>query len=119
MGWQLAFSWYFDDSKCGSERRQHKTEVFNQFGWKTESGFCYGKFTYDNSIKSSGLPYEQKNFTVMPFSKITNLGKKKDDGQPIDITHTNNHIFILCSFLPAALFFPSLTYGKLEFAQST
>ena len=29
------------------------------------------------------------------------------------------HIFILCSFLPAALFFPSLTYGKLEFAQST
>ena len=26
---------------------------------------------------------------------------------------------ILCSFLPAALFFPSLTYGKLEFAQYT
>ena len=87
---------YKIEQRSKAHKKSTKTEVFNQFGWKTESGFCFGRFTYDNNIKSTGLPYEQKKFTVIPFSKINNLGIK-EDGDPIDVIHTNNHIFILYS----------------------
>lgn len=70
-------------------------EIFNQFGWKTESGYCFGKFEYSNSLNSTGLPYEQKQFTVMPFSKINNFGAKIEGQEPVDIAQTNGHIFLL------------------------
>ena len=72
-----------------------KIEVYNQFGWKTGVGYCFGSFKYSNSENSTGLPYEQTIFTVMPFSKINREGKKKDGEEPIDILHTDNHIFLL------------------------
>ena len=85
---------YKIEQRSISYRKSTKTEVFYQFGWKTESGFCFGYFTYDNNMKSTGLPYEQKKFTVLPYLKINNLGIKQD-GVPIDVVHTNNHIFML------------------------
>ena len=66
------------------------SERFYQFGWKTETGFCFGNFNY-----SSYLPYEVKKFTVVPFAKIDNQGNKVNRAEPISITHTHNHIFIL------------------------
>ena len=77
------------------DKKSIKIDVFNQFGWKTESGYCYGNFNYNNSIKSTGLPYELKNFIVIPFAKITNEGEKIMGEEPKDVMHTNNHIFML------------------------
>ena len=66
------------------------SERFYQFGWKTETGFCFGNFNYSNY-----LPDELKQFTVIPFAKIDNQGKKDIKADPISVTHTQNHIFIL------------------------
>ena len=61
-----------------------------QFGWKTETGFCFGLFK-----KYSIVPSEIKKFTVIPFVKITRDGGKEIELEPISITHSQNHIFIL------------------------
>ena len=86
---------YRTEQRSVSQTTSKKLEVFNQFGWKTESGYCYGFFKYDNNLKSTGLPHELKNFTVVPFAKITSSGKKETGIEPICILHTVNHIFIL------------------------
>ncbi len=83
-----------NEQRSVGDKKSIKLDVFNQFGWKTESGFCYGYFTYDNNTKSTGLPREQKNFIVVPFTKITSQGQK-ETGEPNCIVHTNNHIFLL------------------------
>ena len=83
-----------NEQRSTGDKKSIKLDVFSQFGWKTESGFCYGNFQYDNNAKSTGLPRELKNFTVMPFAKITNQGQKVI-GEPKCVLHTNNHIFIL------------------------
>ena len=61
-----------------------------QFGWKTETGFCFGNYS-----NYSSLPHEVKKFTVIPFAKITSYGNKEICLEPISITHTKNHIFTL------------------------
>ena len=86
---------YKFDQRITGDKTSSKCEVLHQFGWRTDTGYCFGQFSYDNNLKSPGLPYEQKTFTVMPFSKITRQGDKKDGLEPIDIMHTNNHIFLL------------------------
>ena len=68
------------------------SERFYQFGWKTETGYCFGNFNYSNY-----LPDELNQFTVIPFAKIDNQGKKEIKADPISVTHTQNHIFILYS----------------------
>ena len=83
------------DTRIVGDKKSMKLDVFSQFGWKTESGFCYGNFTYDNSIKSPGLPHELKKFTVIPFAKINKQGAKEIEIEPKSVVHTNNHIFIL------------------------
>jgi len=85
---------YKEMEKSSGDGNSSDNELLNQFGWKTDSGYCFGQFNYDRK-GSYGLPYEQKNFTVMPFSRITNQGEKEHKQQPIDITHSHNHIFIL------------------------
>ena len=87
---------YRTEQRSVAEKKTMKIDVFNQFGWKTESGYCYGNFKYDNNLKkSTGLPYELKNFTVIPFAKISSQGQKETDCEPNCVVHTNNHIFIL------------------------
>ena len=71
--------------------RTQVLDVMSKFGWKTESGFCFGNFTYD----SNGLPNELRSFTVVPFAKISTSGTKDIGEEPNSVTHTNNHIFIL------------------------
>ena len=71
--------------------RTQVLDVMSKFGWKTESGFCFGNFTYD----SNGLPNELKSFTVVPFAKISSSGTKDIGEEPNSVVHTNNHIFIL------------------------
>ena len=83
-----------DKRKTGGNNLE-EVEIFNQFGWKTESGYCFGRFEYNNSLDNSGLPYDQKNFTVMPFSKINNIGQRIERIEPVDIAQTNGHIFLL------------------------
>ena len=83
------------EQRSTGDKKSVKIDVFNQFGWKTESGYCYGNFSYNNSIKSTGLPYELKNFTVFPFAKITSQGKKETNIEPNCVIHTNNHVFML------------------------
>ena len=68
----------------------YRNERKDQFGWKTDSGFCFGTFSY-----SGYLPEEIKKFTVIPFDKITSQGNKETDIDPISVTHTLNHIFVL------------------------
>jgi len=65
-------------------------ERVDQFGWKTESGFCFGNFNFIDY-----LPHELNNFTVVPFEKINNRGKKEFGLEPLSVTHTQNHIFVL------------------------
>ena len=65
-------------------------ERVDQFGWKTESGFCFGNFNFIDY-----LPHELYNFTVVPFEKINNRGKKESGLEPLSVTHTQNHIFVL------------------------
>jgi len=62
----------------------------DQFGWKTESGFCFGNFNFIDY-----LPHELSKFTVVPFEKINNRGKKESGLEPLSVTHTQNHIFVL------------------------
>ena len=86
---------YKSEKRNTGDNKTSLTEVYNQFGWKTQTGFCFGSFKYDNNPNSSGLPFEQNRFTVMPFSKINREGCKINGEEPIDILHTNNHIFLL------------------------
>ena len=83
------------EQRSTGEKKSTKVDVFNQFGWKTDSGFCFGQFTYVNNLKSTGLPFELKQFTVMPYSKINNEGIKEDGIEPKAVLHTNNHILLL------------------------
>ena len=62
----------------------------DQFGWKTESGFCFGYFNFFDY-----LPNELNNFTVVPFEKINSKGKKESGLEPLSVTHSQNHIFML------------------------
>ena len=62
----------------------------DQFGWKTETGFCFGYFN-----PYSAVPDLIKNFIVIPFEKIDKSGKKMTDLEPLSVTHTKYHIFIL------------------------
>ena len=62
----------------------------DQFGWITETGFCFGSYSY-----YTFLPDEVKKFTVIPFAKINSNGSKETGMEPISITHTQNHIFAL------------------------
>ncbi len=68
----------------------YRNDRIDQFGWKTDSGFCFGNFSFYGL-----LPEEIKKFTVVPFAKINNEGNKETDLEPLSVTHTQNHIFIL------------------------
>ena len=68
----------------------YRNDRKDQFGWKTDSGFCFGTFNYNGF-----LPDEIKKFTVIPFDRITSEGHKETDLEPISVTHTLNHIFVL------------------------
>ena len=68
----------------------YRGDRIEQFGWKTESGFCFGTFFF-----CGFLPENFKNLTVIPFGKITNKGEKQTDDDPISIAHTQNHVFLL------------------------
>ena len=61
----------------------------DQLGQKTDSGFCFGTFSF-----SGYLPEEIKKFTVIPFAKIIRDGLKETDLEPISVNHTLNHIFV-------------------------
>ena len=65
-------------------------DIVDQFGWKTETGFCFGYFNFVEI-----LHYELSNFIVIPFEKINDKGKKESGLEPLSVTHTKNHIFIL------------------------
>ena len=64
--------------------------IVEQFGWKTETGFCFSNFNYYEF-----LPSEINNYIVVPFEKINHEGQKKKALEPLSVTHTQNHIFIL------------------------
>ena len=83
------------EQRSTGDKKSTKIDVFNQFGWKTESGYCYGSFSYNNSIKSTGLPFDLKQFTVVPFAKITSQGQKITEEEPKYVIHTVNHVFML------------------------
>ena len=86
-----------NDKKCN-------IELYDQFGWKTETGYCFGKFIY-NKKKKSDIPEELKNFNVVPFTKIIypkeNNNEYKPEKivgiEPLDIVQTKEHIFFLYS----------------------
>ena len=69
----------------------YRAERLEQFGWKTECGYCFGTFNIEY------LPHEVKNFTVIPFEKINSQGKKESRVEPLSVTQTINHIFVLYS----------------------
>ena len=92
VGGGLDILYRTEQRNIGNNQSQ-RLEVFNQFGWKTESGYCYGNFTY--KTKNTGLPDELKNFIVVPFAKITSSGSKETNCDPISAVHTLNHVFIL------------------------
>ena len=80
---------------------KYNIEIFDQFGWKTESGYCFGEFVY-NKEKNTDIPEEQKRFNVVPFTRI--IYPKNDNdyrpekivgNEPLDIAQTQNHIFFL------------------------
>ena len=66
------------------------SKIIEQFGWKTETGFCFG--TYEDY---EFLPSELKKFTVVPFTTIDSEGNKEKALDPISVTHTRFHIFTL------------------------
>ena len=68
----------------------YKNDRVDQFGWKTEIGFCFSNYNYYDF-----LPNEINNFIVVPFEKINNKGQKQKGLEPLSVTHTQNHIFIL------------------------
>ena len=84
-----------NESRSIGDKKSKKMDVFNMFGWRTDTGYCYGSFSHNNNDKSSGLPMELKEFTVIPFQKITDKGQKQTNVDPISVMHTINHIFIL------------------------
>ena len=88
---------YKNEARSIGNNRSKRMDVFNQFGWRTDSGYCFGDFVDKNNDKSSGVPLELKKFTVIPFQKITDKGTKIMDPTPISMVHTFNHIFILYS----------------------
>ena len=69
---------------------EKNSNIIEQFGWKTETGFCFG--TYD---EYNTLPSELREFTVVPFTTIDNEGNKEKALDPISVTHTKFHIFTL------------------------
>ena len=83
---------YKNESINVGDNKSKKMDIFNQFGWRTDTGFCYGEFKHSNT---SGLPIEVKNFTITPFQKITNKGTKEVNLSPISVVHTLYHIFFL------------------------
>ena len=86
---------YKNESRSIGDKKSKKMDVFNMFGWRTYTGYCYGNFSHNNNDKSSGLPLELKEFTIIPFQKITDKGQKQTNLDPIAVMHTLNHIFIL------------------------
>jgi len=86
---------YKTETRNKGENKSFKFDVFHQFGWKTETGYCFGQFVYDHNSKSTGLPFNLSNFNVIPFAKITDKGLKETGDEPISVIHTINHIFIL------------------------
>jgi hypothetical protein len=77
------------EDKNIEDKKEPTTEIIIQFGWKMDSGYCFGY------IDQKQIPYEQKEFTVIPYIRTTNKGEKKDKDEPIDIIHTDYHIFML------------------------
>ena len=63
---------------------------FEKFGWKTQTGYCFGEFEYGEDY----TPEDIKQCILVPFIKINQNGKKEKD-EPISIVHSSNHIFIL------------------------
>ena len=63
---------------------------FEKFGWKTQTGYCFGDFEYGDDY----TPENIKQCIVVPFIKINQNGKKEKD-EPISIVHSLNHIFVL------------------------
>ena len=61
-----------------------------QFGWKTDSGFCLGNFKF-----CGFLPELIENFTIIPYERLNKYGKKIKEEEPISVAHTKNHIFFL------------------------
>ena len=84
-----------DDNNGDKNNSSPKNEKINQFGWKTDSGYCFGYINYNEDSKINDIPNEQNTFEVVPYTRITNKGEKIDRDEPIDITHTSNHIFML------------------------
>ena len=72
-----------------------KLDIFSNFGWRTDTGYCWSNFVYEKNYKNGDLPMDLKKFTIIPFQKITEKGEKKGNLSPISVTHTQNHIFIL------------------------
>ena len=65
--------------------------MFQNFGWRTETGYSFGNFSYDNDDL---LPEDIKKISIIPFMKMLNSNKKIKEN-PIAVTQTINHIFIL------------------------
>jgi len=86
---------YNKETRNTEENKTSVIDVFYQFGWKTETGYCFGQFVYDYNYRSTGLPFNQSKFNVIPFAKITDKGLKETGDEPISVIHTLNHIFIL------------------------
>ena len=86
---------YKKETRSTEGNKSSEIDVFYQFGWKTETGYCFGQFVYDYNGKSTGLPFNQTKFNVIPFAKITDKGLKETGDEPISVIHTLNHIFIL------------------------
>ena len=82
--------------------KKYNIEVYDQFGWKTETGYCFGKFVYYKNNKSD-IPEELKNFNVIPFTKIIYPKDENNEyrpekvvgNEPLDIVQTKEHIFFL------------------------
>ena len=63
---------------------------FEKFGWKTQVGYCFGEYEYEDDY----TPDDIKQCVVVPFVKINQKGKKEKD-EPISIVHSIKHIFVL------------------------
>ena len=68
-----------------------KNNKIAQFGWKTQTGFCFGLYK-----EYSIIPLEIKKFTVIPFAKMTIYGDiEKNFEEPVSVAHSKYYIFIL------------------------
>ena len=88
---------YFPESKSKNDINDFDINIiinkyykFEKFGWRTQSGFIYGDFEYGFDF----CPEDIKKSIYVPFTKITQGGKKVND-EPINIVHSINHIFVL------------------------